>query len=152
MNRTAIALGTAATAALLLTGAPAAQAASTSFTIVEHLDFNAGTFQFTSSDPLCPSGTFTDDFVHIAAYKGHADKTNFVFDTEYVCDNGSGSFFVTKHVNISFNADGSLTNSGPIRITGGTGAYAGISGSGHDVGATTGDGIGTGVLTGLLTS
>lgn len=53
-----------------------------------------------------------------------------------------------KHVFIAFTDTGS-TNTGPIELQGGTGAYTNLSGQGIDSGITLGD-LGTGNITGVL--
>lgn len=122
------------------------------FTIHESQDFNVpGSPRFTSSDPLCPSGTFTDDFAHTAAWKGAASKLFLLQGTSvYTCDNGSGTILASKQVFVSFNDDGSLTATGPFKITGGTGAYAALSGSGRNTGSASAAGIAEATISGIL--
>jgi hypothetical protein len=43
-----------------------------------------------------------------------------------------------KHVFLAFNPDGSSTNTGPVQILGGTGAYTNLIGHGVDNGASNG--------------
>jgi hypothetical protein len=57
--------------------------------------------------------------------------------TVYTCDDGSGTFTMLKHVFIQFNPDFSSTNTGPVQILGGTGAYADLLGHGVDDGQST---------------
>jgi hypothetical protein len=130
---------------------PAHAADNIPFTINEQVDFDAGVFTFTSSDPLCPSGTFVDDVDVVAA--AHSEHTNsgglnLIIRTTFTCANGSGTFDMLKHVFITFTEDGS-TNTGPVQILGGTGDYAGLVGHGVDVGSATGP-IGVGTITGFV--
>ena len=160
----------AGTAGLLATGlavAPAMGAPGSSsvpevaqpvpFTIHEVVVFaSPADPTFTAEGPICSSGTFHDDFPHTAAWKGAASKFFLLGSTVYTCADGSGTILARKKVFITFNEDGSLTNSGPFQITGGTGAYAGLRGNGYDVGVAlvnpdtgTAD-VGTGTITGTI--
>jgi hypothetical protein len=56
---------------------------------------------------------------------------------------------VLKHVFLTFNPDGSTTNTGPIQILGGTGAYANLVGHGVDTGSGSGD-TASGQITGWV--
>jgi hypothetical protein len=72
---------------------------------------------------------------------------NLTIDTVYTCDDGSGTFSVHKHVNFLF-AEPGLPSSGPVKFTGGTGDYAGISGNGSDAGSRpVSDSLAVGLLT-----
>lgn len=139
-----------------LTTAGAAQAAGvTPFTITESVDFTGvGANTFTATGRLCPSGTFADE-VHTVAPGGgssqgpdHSGGINLVIRTVYTCADGSGSFFALKHVHITFTDTGS-TNTGPIQLLGGEGAYTRLSGHGVDNGTASGD-SGTGLISGFL--
>jgi hypothetical protein len=125
------------------------------FTITEHIDFaspdHAATF--TATGPLCPSGTFVDS---VAAAGGSPSGTsgmvNLLITTIYTCDDNSGTFDILKHVFITFSPndpEGPFTNTGPVQILGGTGAYADLIGHGVDNGVTSGD-IGVGQITGWV--
>jgi hypothetical protein len=131
-------------------GAASAQAAEqVPFTITEHIDFAAQTFTFTSTGPLCPSGTVEDTVATVAGGHSGQPKIELLITTVYTCDDNSGTFDMLKHVFITFNPDGSFTNTGPVQILGGTGAYAGLIGHGVDNGATSGD-TGFGQITGFV--
>jgi hypothetical protein len=126
-----------AAGALLVVAAPAAVAAPPEpFTITESIDANAGEFTFTASSPLCPSGTFEDDVHAVGAGNAPIPKANLLIRTVFTCDTGD-TFFAQKHVFIAFNEDGSFTNTGPITLKGGTGAFTGLSGHGVDNGSNT---------------
>lgn len=131
------AAATLGAASLGLWAAPAASAeALTPFTIEESLDFSGEepVTTFTATGSLCPSGTFSDD---VRAYGQGRDqaKAELLITSVYTCDDGSGSFFVLKHVFITYGEDG-FTNWGPVSFQGGTGAYVHLSGYGVDVGST----------------
>jgi hypothetical protein len=51
---------------------------------------------------------------------------------------------------VTENEDGPSTNTGPITLHGGTGAYTQLSGHGVDEGTATAEGIGTGNISGEL--
>jgi hypothetical protein len=128
--------------------APAAHASAlTPFTITESVDFADGNNTFTATGGLCPSGTFTDD-VHTSASGGSSGGFNLLIRTVYTCNDGSGSFYAQKHVFLTFTETGS-TNTGPITLMGGTGAYATLSGHGVDNGVAVGD-HGVGRISGVL--
>jgi len=138
-----------AAGALLVFGAPAAQAAPPEpFTITENLDFEAEEFTFTATGGLCPSGTFQDDVRAVGAGNAPIPKVNLLIRTVYACDSGD-TFFAQKHVFIAANEDGSSTSTGPITLKGGTGAFTELSGHGVNNG-TAAEGIGVGEISGVL--
>lgn len=101
------------------------------------LDFDAESFEFTATGPLCASGTFEDDvkvFAFAHSDQARSDGLNLLTRTTYTCDDGSGTFEALKHVFISFTKGG-FTNVGPTQILGGTGDYAGIVGQGVSMSA-----------------
>lgn len=123
------AMGAAASSSVTETGRPEP------FTIHEVVDFGSPADPtFTTEGPICSSGTFHDDFTHTAAWHGAASKLTLMGSTVYTCADGSGTILATKKVFISFNPDGSFTDTGPVEVTGGTGAYAGIHGNGKNAG------------------
>jgi hypothetical protein len=140
-----------AAGALLLFAAPAAHAAAPMpFTITESIDNNAGEFSFTATGlGLCQSGTFEDDVHAVGAGNAPIPKVNVLIRTVYTCDNGD-TFFAQKHVFLAFNEDGSFTNTGPITLQGGTGAFTRLSGHGVDNGTGTADGTAVGEISGVL--
>jgi hypothetical protein len=139
-----------AVGALLVFAAPAAQAAPPEpFTITENIDSNASECSFTATGALCQSGTFEDDVHTVGAGNAPIPKVNVLIRTVYTCDNGD-TFFAQKHVFLAFNEDGSFTNTGPITLQGGTGAFTGLSGHGVDNGTGTPDGIAVGEISGVL--
>jgi hypothetical protein len=128
--------------------APAQAAEQVPFTITEQINFETGDFAFTTTGPLCPSGTFEDTVATVADGQSGQPKLNLVITTVYTCDDGSGTFDMLKHVFLAFNEDGS-TSTGPVQILGGTGAYAGLIGHGVDNGTAIGP-IGVGQITGWV--
>ena len=136
--------------ALVGVAAPARAATQVPFTITEQVNFATGFNTFTATGPLCPSGTFVDD---VRVFAGHPESTgmlNLLIRTVYTCDDGSGSFFALKHVFITFVSENAITNTGPIQLLGGTGAYTQLVGHGVDNGASTGD-TGVGQISGFIT-
>jgi hypothetical protein len=147
MNRITLVAGAAAAAAFMLTGAPAANAAApTTFTITQTIDTNTPgddppLTTFTSSIPGCETGTFYDD-VQVAA--GNVDRPgqrNFIITTDYVCDSGD---VINSLKQVHLGRDGQL------QLTGGTGRFAGIHGTGTDRVVSDVDGVITTVISGLL--
>jgi hypothetical protein len=146
-------LGALALGLLIPLGAAAsAQAAEpVPFTITEQINFATGVFTFTATGPLCPSGTFVDDvkvFAPGEETQGAEGELNLLIRTVYTCDDGSGTFNALKHVFITFTDD-SLTNTGPIQLLGGTGAYTELVGHGVDNGTASGD-TGVGQISGFI--
>jgi hypothetical protein len=125
--------------ALIGVAAPARAATQVPFTITEQVNFATGVNTFTATGPLCPSGTFEDTVATFAGVRSGQPKVNLLITTVYTCDDGSGTFDMLKHVFITVNPDGSFSNTGPVQILGGTGAYAGLIGHGVDNGTGSGD-------------
>ena len=130
--------------------APAQAAAPVPFTITEQLNLATGVNTFTATGPLCPSGTFADDVRVFAGHLESTDMLNLLIRTVYTCEDGSGSFFALKHVFFTVVGENSITNTGPIQLLGGTGAYTQLVGHGVDNGASTGD-TGVGQISGFIT-
>jgi len=149
--RRPIFLAAAAVALFALVGAvaPAKAATQVPFTITEQINFATGVSTFTTTGPLCPSGTFKDTVATVADGQSGQPKLNLIITTVYTCDDGSGTFDMLKHVFLTFNPDGSSTNTGPVQILGGTGAYVGLIGHGVDNGTASGD-TGVGQITGWV--
>jgi hypothetical protein len=132
-----LAAGLAVAPAMGAPGSPSAPGAArpVPFTIHEVVVFGSPADPtFTAQGPICSAGTVHDDFTHTAAWKGAASKFFLMGSSVYTCADGSGTILARKKVFITYNEDGSLTNSGPFEITGGTGDYAGLRGNGFDVG------------------
>jgi hypothetical protein len=153
MKRFSLAAAVGAVALLAPLGAAtSAQAAGPMpFTITEQINSDVTTF--TATDLLCPSGTFADDVKVFAPNPessgiDSSGTLNLLIRTVYTCDDGSGTFNAVKHVFITFTENG-FTNTGPIQLLGGTGAYTGLSGHGVDNGTRTGD-TGVGTISGFV--
>lgn len=98
------------------------------FVIKESQNFFEGWRTFTAIGPLCPSGTWEDDRIHWNTPPNA--RVNEVSTTVYTCADGSGTFTASKNTHIQFFPDGGAISHGSFRITGGTGAYEGLRGSG----------------------
>jgi hypothetical protein len=134
-----------------LGAAASAQAAvPVPFTITEQVNFETGLNTFTATGPLCPSGTFVDDVNVFAGHPESTDAFNLLIRTVYTCDDGSGTFYALKHVFITFTGEDSSTNTGPIQLLGGTGAYTDLVGYGVDNGVAS-VGTGVGQISGFIT-
>jgi hypothetical protein len=129
---------------------PSAQAATqVPFTITEQVNFAPGGIDtFTTTGPLCPSGTFVDTLIALGDAKSPT-KGIVVLRTVYTCNDGSGTFNMLKHVFITVTSADSFVNTGPVQLLGGTGAYAKLTGHGVDNGTTTGT-TGVGQITGWV--
>lgn len=134
-----------------LGAAESAQAAApVPFSITEQVNFETGLNTFDATGPLCSSGTFVDD---VRVFGGHPDTTgsfNLLIRTVYTCDDGSGTFSALKHVFITSTGEDSSTNTGPIQLLGGTGAYTDLVGHGVDIGVASGP-TGVGQISGFIT-
>ena len=131
------------------TAASAHAAEPVPFTITEQVNFATGENTFTATGPLCPSGTFVDDpQVFAPSRPVPAPGLNLLIRTVYTCDDGSGSFYALKHVFLTFG-DNAVTNTGPIQLLGGTGAYSQLVGHGVDNGVSTNPDTGVGEISGF---
>jgi hypothetical protein len=130
--------------------ASAHAAAPVPFTITEQVNFETGFNTFTATGPICQSGTFVDD---VNVFAGHPESTgrlNLLIHTVYTCDDDSGTFNALKHVFLTFTGEESATNTGPIQLLGGTGAYTNLVGHGVDNGVASGS-TGVGQISGFIT-
>jgi hypothetical protein len=88
---------------------------------------------FTADEPLCPSGTFVDQFVAGggAFRSGHVFyHSNTVLKT-FTCTTGdSGTFTILFHPQFSPATPADCLEAGSFAVVGGTGAYATLSGHG----------------------
>ena len=115
-----------------LGAATAAQAAEpVPFTITEQVNFVTGDFTFTATGPLCPSGTFVDQFVG----GGGAFQSGLFYHGQtvlktFTCADSSGTFTILFHPNLSPATPAGCEEAGPFAVVGGTGAYAGLQGHG----------------------
>ena len=154
MKRFSLAAAAGAVALLAPLGAAtsAQAAAPVPFTITEQNNFATGVFTFTATGPLCQSGTFADDvkvFAPGGENQGAEGKLNLLIRSVYTCDDGSGTFNALKHVLFTFTDD-SFTNTGPIQLLGGTGAYTGLVGHGVNNGAGNIEDTGSAQISGFV--
>ena len=118
----------AAFACVALVGTPSAYAQTP--TIVTDVTFPEegppfGTF--TASDPLCPSGTFVDQFVGGGGgVLYHAATVRKMF----TCADGSGTFTILFHPQFTPATPAGCGEAGPFAVIGGTGDYAQLRGHG----------------------
>jgi len=87
-----------------------------------------GTFQ--AEEPLCPSGTFVDEFVG----GGGAFRPGLPFHAStvrktFTCD-GSGTFTILFHPQFTGASVAGCEESGPFSVVGGTGAFSALRGHG----------------------
>ncbi len=87
---------------------------------------------FTASDPLCPSGTFVDEFVGGggAFNSGHVFYNASNVRKIFTCDDGSGTFTIQFHPQFTPATSAGCDSSGPFAVIGGTGDYARLRGQG----------------------
>ena len=142
-----------ALAALMLAAAPAAYAQEP--TITTNITFPEegepfGTF--TANEPLCPSGTFVDEFVG----GGGAFRSDrffysaFTIRKVFTCDDGSGTFTILFHPQLNPTTPESCLQAGPFAVVGGTGDYATLSGHGDFCLFGTGENTGIETFTGVF--
>ena len=121
---------------LLIALAAPVQAAGAAPTTIR-LEAVDTTETFTTTGPLCASGTAESfDFHFGGSDDSHAGS--FHLKKTLTCDDGSGSFTIRVNAATVF---GSPTDQGGWSVEGGTGAYAGLHGGGSLVGTYTDTGI-----------
>ena len=130
-RRTSLVAAAVACFALVLGGAAHAQTA----TIVTDITFPEegepfGTF--TASEPLCPSGTFVDEFVGGggAFRSGHVSYHSSTVRKTFTCADGSGTFTILFHPQFTPATPAGCEEAGPFAVIGGTGDYANLRGTG----------------------
>jgi hypothetical protein len=129
----------AALAAFALAVVPAAYAQEP--TITTAITFPPGgepLGTFTATEPLCPSGTFVDEFVG-----GGGGDLYHAFSVRklFTCDDGSGTFTILFHPQFSPATPASCQEAGPFSVVGGTGDYTTLSGHGDFCVFPSGDGF-----------
>jgi hypothetical protein len=126
----------AATFAVIATVAPVAAASPEQVTIVSHVTFNPdgpnyGDFDASGaavdSDAICPSGTFVDTGIRFAGFQSPRGVVQLQVGKTFTCDDGSGTFDVKMQIQADFDTG---LESFRWVITGGTGAYDSLRGSG----------------------
>ena len=133
-----------AVACLALAAAPAANAQEP--TIVTDITFpeeGAPFGTFTALDPLCPSGTFVDEFVGGggAFRSGHVDYGASAILKTFTCTGGSGTFTILFHPQFTPATPAGCLQAGPVAVNGGTGVYAKLRGTGDFCVFPEGDGF-----------
>jgi hypothetical protein len=84
---------------------------------------------FTALDPLCPSGTFVDEFVAGGGFPSGRSHGVTVRKT-LTCADGSGTFTILFHPQLTRATPAGCEEAGPFAVVGGTGDYAKLSGHG----------------------
>ena len=86
---------------------------------------------FTASAPLCPSGTFVDEFVGGGgAFRSGVFYHGQTVRKHFTCADGSGTFTILFHPHFSPATPGDCGEAGPFSVVGGTGMYAQLRGHG----------------------
>ena len=87
---------------------------------------------FTALDPLCPSGTFVDEFVGGggAFRSGHVDYNASAILKMFTCTDGSGTFTILFHPQFTPATPAGCLQAGPFAVIGGSGDYAKLRGHG----------------------
>lgn len=122
------------------------------FTMADEVTSSAAS-TFTSTGPLCASGTFVDDVSALAIARSAQARSGrglVLIRSVYTCGDGSGTFVMLKHLTLTFTDTG-FTDMGPVEILGGMGAYAGATGHGFTRGGTDArSGLGGGTTMGVV--
>jgi hypothetical protein len=122
------------------------------FTVADEVTGSAAP-TFTSTGPLCASGTFVDDVSVLAIARSAQARSGRGFvlvRSVYTCGDGSGTFVMLKHLTLTFTDTG-FTDTGPVEILGGMDAYAGATGHGFTRGGMDApSGLGGGTTTGAV--
>jgi hypothetical protein len=118
---------------LALASAPSALAQEP--TIVTDITFpeeGAPFGTFTALDPLCPSGTFVDEFVGGggAFRSGRVDYGASAIRKMFTCTDGSGAFTILFHPQFTPATPAGCLQAGPFAVIGGSGDYAKLRGRG----------------------
>jgi hypothetical protein len=123
-----------ALAALMLAAAPAAYAQEPTITTDITFPEEGEPFgTFTATEPLCPSGTFVDEFVGGGGAFGSGKffYSAFTVRKHFTCDDGSGTFTILFHPQFNPMTSASCDQAGPFGVVGrGTGDYTRLSGHG----------------------
>ena len=87
---------------------------------------------FTAVDPLCPSGTFVDEFVG-GGGAFQSDRVSYPAVTVrkmFTCADGSGTFTILFHPQFTPATPAGCEEAGPFAGVGGTGDYTNLRGRG----------------------
>jgi hypothetical protein len=87
---------------------------------------------FTATAPLCPSGTFVDQFVGGggAFRSGNVEYGSATVLKTFTCADSSGTFTILFHPQFSPATPAGCGQAGPFAVVGGTGAYTELRGHG----------------------
>lgn len=118
----------ALTVCLVVAGAPAASAQTATITTDITFPEEGEPFgTFTATAPLCPSGTFLDEFV---GGGGGSQAHAVTVRKTFTCADGSGTFTILFHPQGTPSTPGGCLEAGPFAVVGGTGDYAKLRGHG----------------------
>jgi hypothetical protein len=98
--------------------------------LIEIQTTGSGDGPFTATGPVCASGTTSTPLRLTAGFQSGSGG-NILVAKEFTCDDGSGSFVLLLRVKIAFDP---FSDSFTWSVLGGTGAYAGLHGSGTGFG------------------
>jgi len=131
MRRHLLLLLAAGLAALALVPAAYAQE-STIITDITFPEVGEPFGTFTATGPLCPSGTFVDEFVGGggAFNSGRVFYHAFTVRKTFTCADGSGTFTVQFHPQFTPATPAGCEEAGPFSVVGGTGDYTKLRGHG----------------------
>jgi len=139
-----------------VSAAVAAPAYSQPPTIVTNITFPEegepfGTF--TATEPLCPSGTFVDEFVGGggAFRSGHVFYHGSTVRKTFTCADNSGTFTILFHPQLTGATAAGCEEAGPFAVIGGTGAFADLHGHGQFCVFPTGENSFSETFTGTFT-
>jgi hypothetical protein len=122
--------------AMIAAVAPVAAGSPDKVTIVSHVTFNPdgpnyGDFDASGAavddDLICPSGTFIDTGIRFAGFQSPRGVVQLQVGKTFTCDDGSGTFDVKMQIQANFDTG---IETFQWVITGGTGAYGSLRGSG----------------------
>ncbi len=108
---------------------------------------------FTATEPLCPSGTFVDEFVGGGGAfnpKAPAPYHAFTVRKTFTCADGSGTFTILFHPQFNPATPSECEEAGPFAVVGGTGSFANLSGHGDFCIGPPSDGTFSEVFTGTF--
>jgi len=131
----AIVAGLTAILALMIVAGPVAARPPQQVRIVSHVTFNQngpnyGDFSVTGADDLiCRAGTFVDTGLKFEGFQS-GKQLQLTVVKDFTCDDTTGPFVGTFSAKLQIHANFDGTEKFTWVITGGTGAYASLHGSG----------------------
>jgi hypothetical protein len=132
MRRRALLLLAAVVSLALTVASPAYAQEPTIVTDITFPEEGAPFGTFTATAPLCPSGTFVDEFVGGGGgfRSGHVVYGAATVLKTFTCADNSGTFMILFHPQFSPATPAGCEQAGPFTVVGGTGAYTGLRGYG----------------------